>query len=94
MRHIKTVKVKQLWSRTKDEWEGRDVPARIFHDNKRRAIRDRVRSGVSEQVAIEISGHKTRDVSDRYNIVSDQDLKEVCPEEAGLLREARCCGTG
>jgi integrase len=53
------------------------VRNRIPHDLRRTAARNFIRSGMSETVAMKLTGHLTRSVFDRYNITSADDLRQA-----------------
>jgi integrase len=60
-----------------DACEKAGLPKKLFHDFRRSAVRDMIRGGVPQTIAMSISGHKTESMFRRYNITTTADKLEA-----------------
>ena len=75
-------KIRNFDTAWKKACEAAGLPEKLFHDCRCTVSRNLVRSG-----AMKITGHKTRSVFDRYNIVTERDLELAVEKLSAYTRK-------
>lgn len=79
---------REFWkAMSREERRGFMGSGRIPHDFRRTAVRNLIRAGVSQKVAMELTGHLTPSVFDRYNITDDRDRRDAVAKLAAAMQD-------
>ena len=63
------------------------MPTRFLNDCRRTAARNLIRANVPERVAMLLTGHKSRAIFDRYNIIHEQELLDAGDQLVAYLAQ-------
>lgn len=83
--------VKTAWNTARRK---ANLPEALIHDLRRTAVRNMVRAGIPDRTAMLISGHRTRSMFDRYNIVDERDIVQAGYRLEQYMEGLRKVGTG
>jgi integrase len=76
-----------LYRVTKKAFRDAGYPERIFHDLRRTAYRHVLRATGNEKAAMNTTGHRSRSIADRYNIVSVDDMVDAAAQVSEYLKQ-------
>ena len=79
----RTTEFRKAWS---SACERAGLKGLLFHDLRRSAVRNMRLAGIPENVAMQITGHKTRSIFDRYSIVGGQDIQDAATKLEDRLK--------
>ena len=65
------------------------LEGKLYHDFRRTRARNMRRAGVSEEVCMELLGHKTTSMFHRYNITDERDIREAMRKTQEYLDAVR-----
>ncbi len=78
-------KLRRSWKRA---CRAAGPPDRLVHDFRRTAVRNLIRAGVQQAIAMKITGHKTSSIFRRYLIVDEELLAQATGAVADYLEQA------
>ena len=79
-------KLRRSW---KSACRAAGLEGRLLHDFRRTAVRNLIRAGVQQAIAMKITGHKTDSIFRRYLIVDEELLAQAAGAVAELLGHSR-----